>query len=327
MKKIAIAGAGPAGLTAAIFLAKNGYEVTIYEKRKKYNFCHISATRNYSQDILKMFSSFGLKLSPSFEIFKVFRHSPSGYVSKTFSKKPIFYIFERGFLKNSIENGLIETAKKLNIEIKWGNKKNPDNVDIVATGPKKNKANIFGYGAIFKIKKIDSVHLFYNTNYVKPGYISIIPSKKLCEILCVAFGKKSEEKAKRGFEIAIRNEELLKKISTHEKLFTIKGYGNYFWPKMKRKLFIGEAGGFLDPSRGFGLWYALLTGYLAAFSIIYKTDFNELWRKYLKDELEKSYERNKIFSKMNNNQFDAFIKNAKEISLNQYKKLREKLIW
>ena len=31
-KKIAIVGGGPAGLTAAAFLLKNGYSVTIYEK-------------------------------------------------------------------------------------------------------------------------------------------------------------------------------------------------------------------------------------------------------------------------------------------------------
>ena len=32
MKKIAIVGAGPGGLSAAMILAKNGYDVTIYEK-------------------------------------------------------------------------------------------------------------------------------------------------------------------------------------------------------------------------------------------------------------------------------------------------------
>lgn len=34
-KKVAIIGSGPAGLTCAAFLARNGFEVTIYEKRDK----------------------------------------------------------------------------------------------------------------------------------------------------------------------------------------------------------------------------------------------------------------------------------------------------
>ena len=34
MRQISILGAGPAGLTAAINLAKEGYKVTIFEKRK-----------------------------------------------------------------------------------------------------------------------------------------------------------------------------------------------------------------------------------------------------------------------------------------------------
>lgn len=34
-KKIAIIGAGPAGITASVLLARNGYEVTLYEKQEK----------------------------------------------------------------------------------------------------------------------------------------------------------------------------------------------------------------------------------------------------------------------------------------------------
>ena len=33
-KKIAIVGGGPAGITAASYLARRGYEVSIYEKHK-----------------------------------------------------------------------------------------------------------------------------------------------------------------------------------------------------------------------------------------------------------------------------------------------------
>ena len=35
MKKIIVAGAGHGGLTAAYNLAKNGFDVTVYEKNKR----------------------------------------------------------------------------------------------------------------------------------------------------------------------------------------------------------------------------------------------------------------------------------------------------
>ena len=34
-KSVAVVGSGPAGLTCAVFLARNGFEVTIYEKYDK----------------------------------------------------------------------------------------------------------------------------------------------------------------------------------------------------------------------------------------------------------------------------------------------------
>ena len=74
-----------------------------------------------------------------------------------------------------------------------------------------------------------------------------------------------------------------------ERKFT--SYGNFFirHSQVERKtLYVGESAGFQDGLWSFGLRYAILSGYLAARSIIDGTDYDRLWKGGLKPMLETS---------------------------------------
>ena len=47
--------------------------------------------------------------------------------------------------------------------------------------------------------------------------------------------------------------------------------------KIKNKLLVGEAAGFSEADRGFGMHYALESGFLAAKSLMEGLDYDELW--------------------------------------------------
>jgi len=326
-KEIRILGSGPSGLVAAITLAKNDFKVKIYEKEKniglKHN--HISAMRNYEdEDLLKKFKKMNLKLTPSKLVKNVIRYSPSGLYSKTISKKPIFYLFNRGLMGNSLEKQLLKQAIENNVEIFYNSKKTIRGADVVATGSQ--KIDILGYGKIYE-GNLDDVILFYNNTYAPKGYFCILPSKNEFEIMAVTFDKNEFKSLETRFENAVKKNNVLRKITKNCRIVkTIGGCGNYFMPIGFRnnKYYIGEAGGFQDAARGFGLWYAIITGFLAAKSIIEKSDYNEKWERELLNEIKESMKRRKIFNQFSNKDFDNMIKKmGREIVLEDYLKKRK----
>ena len=69
------------------------------------------------------------------------------------------------------------------------------------------------------------------------------------------------------------------------------GYGTFALNesnKQNRKLFVGEAAGFQDLFLGFGMKYALLSGYAAAKSIMEEKDYDMIWRELFLDKQKAS---------------------------------------
>lgn len=323
--EIHILGAGISGLVAAITLS-NSFAVKVFEKSAEIGRgqSHISAVRNYDEeDIMHKLSKMRISLKPSKKIYTVHRYAPSGNVSITFSNKPIFYIFDRGKTQNSIEQQLYEQASIKNVEVIFNSKKK--SARIIATGSEKAKANIFGYGKIYE-GEVDAVSMIYDNNYAPRGYICVLPSKTEFQILAVSFGENASYRLKERFEKAMVKIPIFKKIVEGcPPLREVKGYGNYFKPLGYRKgvYYVGEAGGFQDPSRGFGIWYAMFTGYLAAKSIIEEGDYNKKVKQLILEEYLINLERREKFNRLTNQHFEKMIAElGRKVNVEEYVKRR-----
>lgn len=324
-KDIKILGAGISGLTAAITLSEKSSQVIVYESASGLNpKNNISAVRNYEHtDLLEKTRKLSLGLQPCKRVFNVIRHSPSGYYSRTESAKPIFYLFNRGLRENSLEKQLFKQALKKGVEVVFNATTNK--ADIIATGAK--KADIKGYGRIYD-GKLDTVHLFYNNKYAPRGYICVLPSKDDYLVLLVSFDRRAFSTLRRRFE-TFKNEEKTIKciIAGSEPREEIEGYSNYFQkPVLQRRgaYCVGEAGGFQDASRGFGIWFAMLTGYLAARSIIEGTSYASLIEKHLMNEYRLSLNRRRLFNRFSDRDFDEMIiEMGGEIKLSEYLRKRK----
>jgi hypothetical protein len=69
------------------------------------------------------------------------------------------------------------------------------------------------------------------------------------------------------------------------------GYAAFFLGHtgiLQNRLYVGESAGFQDFLWGFGMRYAVLSGFLAAHSIIDGADYDLLWKRDLKPMLETS---------------------------------------
>ncbi len=73
-KKIAVIGGGPAGITCAAFLAKEGYQVTIYEKHEKlggilaYGIPEFRLPKQILEDTIKKILKLGIKIENNYKL-------------------------------------------------------------------------------------------------------------------------------------------------------------------------------------------------------------------------------------------------------------------
>jgi flavin-dependent dehydrogenase len=79
-----------------------------------------------------------------------------------------------------------------------------------------------------------------------------------------------------------------------EMLYTIGGRGNYYLSKSAKKgnsLYVGEAAGFQDPCMGFGILFAIESGFLAAKALNENLDYDKLWKQKLLPEIKLNFAR------------------------------------
>ncbi|MEM7826775.1 MAG: NAD(P)/FAD-dependent oxidoreductase [Candidatus Aenigmatarchaeota archaeon] len=313
---IKVLGAGPAGLTAAITLAKANENVVVYERgnRPKPNFqIAVHSFRNYGREyntaekLEKI-----VKLPEMKKIYKVFKFSPSLRMSEIISKKPIFYTFLRGNDKRSLESVLLDEAKKLGAEFHF-NKTIPEKeANIIATGAKRIDGIAFGYHYC-DLNIEDAIYLFYDNRYAPHGYAYILPyTKNSGDVVTTIFCSSPDYgKIREYFTKLIKENEIISDaIKGATKVCEVSGYGNFnipFSALNHGKLYVGEAAEFQDASKGFGVKFAILSGYLAAKSIINNENYDVLWKKELLDDLVYYFKRRIIYQGKTNEDFEKDI--------------------
>jgi len=340
-KKVKILGAGISGLIAAIMLARNGFEVEVFEKRSRVGSFFkrdVHSLRNYyyNYDIIKKYNNLKIKISHVYPIFKEFRFSPSLKKLEIYSKeKPLFYNFIRGYDgKRSFDVELYEKAKKLGVRFYFNKILNSARADIIATGFRSIKGVAYGvhYDGVRNTKP-HSIYIFLNNNYAPNGYSYILPFYNEASVVIASTKKQTRNELKENFNNLISNNLIIKDFLRGAKFKNeIFGYIFYDFPKTavrKSKLYVGEAAGFLDAATGFGTHYAILSGYLAAEAIIKNKNYDKLWEDSFKDELEKQYFQRARLQNFNNKKYEKSIKAiiakyGNKITADSYKKIKLK---
>jgi len=312
---IRIAGAGLAGMSAAFCLAREGFKVEVYEKKTfpgHETASYMCALRNYVEDKnpLKEFRNFHIPIKAMEISPKVIKISPSfekrvGYRS--------YYLVEMGQSKESIEQQLYMQC--LAEGVKFHFKTLGGEVDIVASGAAKDRINIFGYGYIYKNLNVDpeATYLVYNNDIAPKGYVFAITKNSQTTMMVISFDKKEFQTLRERFTNALKIFNPLKRMVDGEEIIAEISGGAYYnkdpFTSLKKGniLYVGEAAGIQDASRGFGLRYAITSGALAAKSIIEEKDYVELAREYYQDEFLHNLQRRDIHDKMTNREYDKIV--------------------
>lgn len=310
-KAIKIIGAGPAGLAAAINLAMNSYEVIVYEKNAdvgmRFN-NNFQGLENWSteEDILSSLKTMSINTDFFYKPFYggwLYGPSASAQIE---SANPMFYLIKRGKGPNTLDNSLKKQALNLGVNIIFNTYVGNEDSDIIATGPR--RPNILAFGIVFETNLKDTAVVILNDTIAPKGYAYLLVSDKKATLATVIF-----EQFKLGNQYLKKTIEKFRDILNFEiknpKKFV--GSGNFFIPRSaikEGKIYIGEAAGFQDFLFGFGIRYAITSGYLAAKSIIEGIEYNILWKNKFGQQIRTSLFNRVLYELFGDTIYDFLVK-------------------
>ena len=308
-KYITIVGAGPAGLTAAINLANAGFETTVYEQNQnaglRFN-GDFQGLENWldEDDTLQILNRIGIKINflchPYSGNDGLF-YGPKLEKVKVKTSRPLFYLIERGSNPNSLDQGLRKQAEELGVNILWGKKLESvdDSKAILGTGPK--AADAIAKGMVFRTSLDDIFIGFIDDKIAPKAYAYLLVNDGKATFATCMFEDFQNEKI--YYERALRALNTVIDIDINEPE-EFGGFVNFFnEPKISkdnRILYVGENAGFQDALWGFGIKYAMLSGYYAAESIINNQDYKKLCEINLLPKLKTSLANRWLFAHLYN---------------------------
>jgi flavin-dependent dehydrogenase len=336
---IKILGAGISGLSAGITLARNGYTVDVFEKnshaggRFKRDFQGLRNFGSKNIDPIKEFEKFGCHIKSYKKLMRIVRYSRSRSFEIVSKNKPIYYLVLRGKNKNSIDSQLANLAVNYGANISYNTNLNISEADIVAIGP--SRADSLAYGGIYyDVSKDNTGYVFLDKKYSPNGYFYALPGEKKgeMEVVNTTFGPTVNMHALRTlYNKAIQENEVLKDLLDGATRKTVQGGIGCCTllekPYQHDKYYVGEAAGLQDVTAGFGIRYAVISGYLAAQCIIGSEDYNEQIVKTFKSRLDFERKRSENFKKTSNDDLDKIFRSINEkfgyeLTIKEYESLR-----
>ncbi|MFX1518655.1 MAG: NAD(P)/FAD-dependent oxidoreductase [Promethearchaeota archaeon] len=280
---MAIIGGGIAGLTAATLLGKKGFKVVVLEKNK-----NIGAHNKLQMQGFPAFEipKLPIRVPLDYKVKKALLWSPNRSIIPFRFEKPILYLHYRG-AEHSVDTFLYKLALKAGAEIKTSSEARKLGTgkvinEITTSGGAKYKARCIlaadgassrarrllgidlleakgiGLGAVMENLDVESMelHCAFSQRIAPSGYSYIIGhSDETATVAVSARPKSLELKLKHYFSRTLKFFQSVlktgKRISSFSGIVTC-GDGTQTLVH-KNVLFIGEAGGFQDPTLGFGM--------------------------------------------------------------------------
>jgi len=278
---IRILGAGPAGLAAAINLARAGFPVEMFEKRHD---CgarfhgDLQGLENWSRrtDVIDDLRRFNIEPSFDHQPFSTITQSNGRETCTLVLDRPAFYLLRRGVLAGSLDQSLKQQALSAGVRIHFRRREPPETVDIVATGVDSNGVAAIAKGIVFTTDADDLAVGMFGDALAPFGYAYLLVAGGIGCLGTVLFTR--FVRAASCFHAA--RTALLDRFPVRvSRESPFGGVGQFLMrPRFQEggRLFVGEAAGLQDLLWGFGIRTAIESGALAAESLIGGTDYRRL---------------------------------------------------
>ncbi len=198
---------------------------------------------------------------------------------------------------------LIDQALKLEIVIDWNSTYGKEKPDINATGAK--YSHCIGYGQHFvDVEETETIYVLQNHKYCPFGYMCILPySNNEATLILGNFNPSKKSLLKENYQRVLNDIPQFRDYTNGASVkYDLHGVGNFGIPSTSKNgstILVGERAGFLEAYRGYGVHNAIISGYLAALSIVNGSDYDKLWKEMLQKSLEHGLMRRLAENKMN----------------------------
>lgn len=321
--KVAVIGAGVSGLSAAISLEKYGIIPDVFEIKPKVGelFNHVAGllhviNRPINDPLKYLDNTFGIRIAPLNVLNKIIMHGPT--VTATVKSSKLGYMFLRGQGTSSVENQMYEKlTASVNFNVNADYKKLKIEYDyvIVATGNHQIAKETGCWQELIStwvrvanvIGKFDTnaLIMWVNTLYCKSGYVYLVPFNENRAVLVMIVPYITKDELQHYWDAFLKIEKIdMDIVNTVDLQHTS---GNCFPHRYENLFFIGNAGGAIEPFLGFGMFNSVISGALAAKSIIRSSDFEKEMISLTNANM-KMLEFRKAFDLMNNDKFDKLIR-------------------
>ncbi len=287
---IQIAGAGPAGLVAAITLARAGRSVVVHEAKAEVGHRFqgdLQGLENWStqQDVLAVMREQGI--TTEFDKIPSISGTAFDAWGKAYeikSPEPLFYTVERGPGPGTLDTTLLHQAQELGVEVRFNSRlRKIEGAGILAAGPQ--AADAIAVGFHFETDMENGFWAICDNNLAPKGYAYLLTMNGIGTVKSCMFADFTRQRVY-----------VQRTIEAFEKLVGLRmhnphphsGIGNFRIPKSAihgRHPIVGEQAGLQDTLWGFGMRYAMTSGVLAAQCLLNGQDYDRQWRIVLGKQL------------------------------------------
>jgi flavin-dependent dehydrogenase len=283
---VEISGAGPAGLSAALAARARGAEVTVYEARSDAGarfHGDFQGLENWTSetDVIAELANFGIRADFSHTpVYEVVWFDPDGVERTVNAASPIFYLVRRGRDPGTLDQALKAQALEAGITIRFNQRRRhlPER-SLVAEGP--HRADVIVTGYVFETDMADGCYVAIAERLSPGGYSYLLVNKGRGTIAACLFDRFHDERQYLEATVAFFKRNVGVRWHTAQRY---GGTGNYHCVEravLGNRLYAGEAAGFQDALFGFGLRYALVSGYLAGSADGSALAYEDAWHRRL----------------------------------------------
>ncbi|MFZ5966892.1 MAG: NAD(P)/FAD-dependent oxidoreductase [Bacillota bacterium] len=320
--KVAIIGAGLAGLACAHELERHGVKPVIYEKNSVIGELHPHVTATLEiihrpiKDAIRYFNKdLYLDIKPLTTVNSLVHHAPR---KKTVIHGNFGYFFQRGKESNDVKNQMFSQLKKTKIVFNtladYKDLTKSFDYVVIATG-NSNFAEELGCwqdwvstyvrgGVVLGDFDPNALLMWIDKDYCKNGYAYLTPFDKDRASLILIATDVTESQIDYFWQQFLYAENLNYKILEE---FKLKHKTGYVYPRqLKNIYFAGGALGGIDPFLGFGQLNGITSGVMAGRAIAKGYNYDQLIEHITKAN-NHLHEFRKAYDRMSNNGYDALV--------------------